>query len=118
MKIKVYITESSQGRLQMPTREYERIAPHGAMSCQSGILLDDPVYIDDNCKKAIDTVIDFAEKNKIKYKLYSVKNDWPKFCAWIEGIKVFPTVVIRKKKIEGVPKIEELEKIINSMNAS
>ena len=112
MKIKVYITESSQGRLQIPTRDYERVVPHGAMSCQYGILLDDPIYIDDNCKKAIETVIDFAEKNKIKYKVYNVKNDWPAFCAWIGGIKVFPTVVIGKKKIEGVPKIEDLEKFL------
>gem|GEM_PF-3626103 len=95
----------------MPTREYEKETAHGAMSCKSGILLDDPTYIDNNCNKAMEIVINFAEKNGIKYNIYNIANSWPAFCAWIDRIKVFPTVVIGKTKIEGVPKIEDLEKL-------
>jgi hypothetical protein len=113
MKIKVYITESREGRVHISTRDYEKVTPHGSMSCQDGILLDDPTYIEENCKNAIEVVIDFAEKNGIRYKIYNVANSWPAFCAWIEGVKTFPTVTIGRKKIEGVPIIGDLEKILN-----
>ena len=113
MKIKVYYTELRRGLLQFSKKDWEFCTPHGSMSCQEGILLDDPTYIEDNCKKAMEMVIDFAEKNKIKYKMYNVMNEWPAFCARIDSIKEFPTVIIGKKKIEGVPEIEELENILN-----
>ena len=93
----------------MSKRDYEFSTPHGCMSCQNGILLDDPTYTDDNCKKAIETVIDFAEKNGIKYKIYNVANSWPAFRAWLASVKVLPTIFFGKKKIEGIPTRADLE---------
>ncbi|MCK5037799.1 MAG: hypothetical protein KAS16_01755 [Thermoplasmata archaeon] len=98
----------------MPIKEYLRFTPHGMTGIDSGILMDDPTYIDEKCKIAIQVIMEFARKNNIDYKLYSIKNDWPLFCAWIEGVKVYPTIIIGKNKIEGIPRIDELENMLNS----
>lgn len=109
MKIKVYINITHLGRTQISARDYEKVTPHGSMSCQDGILIDDPTYVDENCKKAVDAVIDFAEKKGVKYKIYNIADSWPAFCAWLDGVKVLPTIFIGKKKIEGIPTGANLE---------
>jgi hypothetical protein len=108
MKIKIFIRVLRQGRLQMPTREYEKETAHGAMSCKFGILMDDPTYIDDESKRAIEVVHEFSEENNLRYNIYNVANDWPAFCAWVSGIREFPTVTVGGRKITGIPETEEL----------
>ncbi len=108
MMIKIYISTHSEGRLNMPSNDHTRAAPHGGMAASSGILVDDPNYINMECKKAIEAVKLFAEEHGFNYRIYDVRNDWPAMRARIEGIKVLPTTVFGKKKIEGIPSFDEM----------
>ena len=110
MKIKVYITKLSYGQLSTSSRGHmERYTTHGGMEASSdGLLINNPTFAENNCKKAIEIVKDFAKKHEIKYKIYDVEDDWAAFLAMMDGIKVLPTVKIGRKKIEGVPSIDEL----------
>ena len=73
-----------------------------------GMMLDDPALFEKNCKKAVMIVRDFAEKHGIHYKVYDIQDDWPAFRAWTARIRVLPTVIVGKKRVEGVPSLDDL----------
>jgi len=112
MIVKIFVKEMRLGRLQMPNRDYERSTPHGATSIKNGILVDDPVYREEKSQRAVKVAMEFADKHGIKYKVYNHSSDWAELYAWFKGIKVYPTIILGKRKIEGVPRLDELENIL------
>ena len=112
MIVKIFVKELRQGRLRMPDRDYERSTPHGATAIKNGILVDDPIYRDEKSQRAVKTAMEFADKHGMKYKIYNHSSDWAELYAWVKGIKIYPTIMLGKRTIEGVPGLDELEKIL------
>lgn len=110
MIIKVYVASLGSGRRHVNAGTHECRAPssHANLEATDNIYADNPTNLEKNSKIAIDVVRRFAETHDIRYKIFDVGNDWPAFRAWIDGIKVIPTVKIGRKKIEGVPSLNEL----------
>ena len=111
MMIKIFITDYSQGKFQVPRGLYHKAIL--TRSGKAGMSVDDPTFIDDECTKATETVILFSESHNIKYKIYNVNRDWLIFSSWIYGIKEYPTTIVGRKKIVGVPKIKDLEMLLS-----
>jgi len=69
--------------------------------------------MEDDCVKALHLASKFAEEHGLELKIYDVSHDYAAFRAWLDRIKSIPTVIIGKKKLEGVPKVDDLEKAIH-----
>lgn len=111
MKIKIYIVKLSAGRLRIPTRgEHERYTSHGGMTAASeGIRVDDPEFMEDDCRKALDIVKKFCCAHDLKLKVYDIKEDRGAFRASFDRVRMVPTTIIGPTKIEGIPTLEDLE---------
>ncbi len=70
--------------------------------------------MEDECIKTLHLVSRFAEEHGLELKMYDVSHDYAAFRAWLDRVKSIPTVIIGKKKFEGVPEIEELEKALKT----
>ena len=112
MKIKIYIDGLSIGKLSPITgsayRQQQSVHPEsGAVS--DGIAVDDPIMFSEDCIKAIKVVRRFATEKGLEMKIYDLSRAGGEFSAWLNRIRIIPTVIIGKEKIEGVPTFEELE---------
>jgi len=118
-KIKVYIS-SLKG---IPTLDYvdKDSMGHPCVTSRHDIcsgLKDLPKgswdgYLTEDQRKAVDVVNEFCEENGLEYEIVDIENlsSLGKMKLLFKGIKA-PTIILKGKKIEGVPTKEDL-KVLN-----
>lgn len=115
-KIKVYISSLKD----IPTLDYvdKDSMGHPCVTSRHDIcsgLKDLPKgswdgYLTEDQRKTVDVVNEFCEENGLEYEIVDIENlsSLGKMMLLFKGIKA-PTIILKGKKIEGVPTKEDLK---------
>ena len=116
MRIKVYVGTAIVGEGERTTStgyHSTRLTYSKLYDCLDSTTMNSG-DMENECVKTLGLVSRFAEEHGLELKIYDVSHDYAAFRAWLDRVKSIPTVIIGKKKFEGVPKVDDLEKALKN----